>query len=239
MAINLTPEEYKRLFELPPARAIEYLRSKGIIVSKTSKDLSAEIHRIAFTIAGVMSAELLETFKQYVLRAIEQGLTQEEFKKEFRPAMEAAGWIPSKTEKGVASRLANIYRTNLQSAYNKGRFDQMKANGATLIEFLVIADEVTTKICNQLKGKVVRIDDPNLRIPPFHYNCRTRIRSIPPRVAQRRNIQPETMQQAQGNESVMEGFNRKPDAEFAPDYTKYDPQTAEALSKLLATNEIE
>ena len=232
--IKLTPEEYQKLFELPPKKAIAFLKSKGIILTKTWNEIEAEAHQTAFTVAGVFSAELLETFKKYVEEALEQGWSQQEFKANFLPAMEAAGWLPSPTKKGIASRIELIYRTNLQSAFNKGRFDQMTENGAVYIQYLVIDDSVTTDICKQLKNKVVRADDPALRIPPFHYNCRTRIRSVPERILRRQGYEVETMQEAQGQATVAENFNRDPRKAYAPDADKYDTNVQQALDKYLA-----
>ena len=40
------------------------------------------------------------------------------------------------------------------------------------VEFLVTLDEVTCEVCGVLDGVIYNLDDPNLPVPPLHYNCR-------------------------------------------------------------------
>lgn len=41
------------------------------------------------------------------------------------------------------------------------------------IELVATIDSDTTVICLDLDGTIYALDDPNLQLPPFHYQCRT------------------------------------------------------------------
>lgn len=95
----------------------------------------------------VMQLDILQDMKESIEKAIENGETLEQFKKNLLPILYQKGWIGkqliedpiTKEIKEVyidtPSRLKTIYETNLRSAYMKGRFD--RAYNSTLHPYLM------------------------------------------------------------------------------------------------------
>ena len=79
---------------------------------------------------------------------------------------------------GSPWRLQTIYRTNLQSAYMQGRWQQMVTNAkaAPWWRYVAILDGRTRPTHKALAGRVFRYDDPlwQTHFPPCGFNCRCR-----------------------------------------------------------------
>lgn len=111
---------------MPFAEAIEFFRDKIPMSAPEFDALAAEVkdyaHSMAFTVSRIASADLLNDLHGEILKAIEEGTAFWDFRKGIDEVMERLGW------KGLAPyRLDNIFRTNIQGAYNLGRYKQMKA----------------------------------------------------------------------------------------------------------------
>jgi SPP1 gp7 family putative phage head morphogenesis protein len=137
-------------------------------------DLMLEVEReFAFTLANVAQADLVSEVYDAIDRAIRDGTTLEDFKAEVGTALEEA-WGGEQP-----ARLEAIFRTNVQGAYNAGRFDRMTAPAAKRARpfwrFDAIADSRTTPFCRGADGVVLPADDPwwKSRYPPAHHNCRS------------------------------------------------------------------
>lgn len=108
------------------AQAIEFFRDKTVMTAEEYSALVAEIGEYAasqaFTVARIAQADLLQDLHAEILKAIEEGGTFWDFRQGIDEIMERTGW------EGLAPhRLDNIFRTNVQSAYNVGRHKQMKS----------------------------------------------------------------------------------------------------------------
>ena len=100
------------------------------------KDVWNEEHITSFTVAKVMQIDILKDMKDAVEKAIANGETLSQFKKNLLPTLYQKGWSgkqiikDDKTGEDVEvyidapHRLKTIYETNLRSAYMKGRFDR-------------------------------------------------------------------------------------------------------------------
>ncbi|WP_274520569.1 phage minor head protein, partial [Endozoicomonas atrinae] len=131
-------------FDLKPEQAIKYFQQKGIKTSFSWMDMIGEEHDTAFTVAKMMDTDLLSYVDKQVDKMLETGDTLADFKKALIPRLQKAGWWgkqdvvdplssqkPGKITKaqlGSASRLENIFRTNLQSAYAVGQWQSIQAN---------------------------------------------------------------------------------------------------------------
>ncbi|MEI0606843.1 phage minor head protein [Brachyspira pulli] len=100
-----------------------------------------------------MQLDILQDMKESIEKAIENGETLEQFKKNLLPILYQKGWCSSTQGAGkqliedpitkeikevyidTPSRLKTIYETNLRSAYMKGRFD--RAYNSTLHPYLM------------------------------------------------------------------------------------------------------
>lgn len=85
-------------------------------------------HDQAFVSAGAHRADLVADLFAVVRQAIRDGLTLEEFRKDYYAVLDNYGWEPSG---GRAWRAQVIYRTNLRTSYAAGRYAQLQAVKAT------------------------------------------------------------------------------------------------------------
>ena len=109
---------------LPPERAILYLRQKLGLPTRAWRDLVGAMHDRAFVVAGAVKMQLVEDLHAAVLRALEEGRTLEDFRKDFDRIVQAHGW----SYRGSRGwRTSVIYRTNLRTAHAAGRYEQMRS----------------------------------------------------------------------------------------------------------------
>lgn len=73
------------------------------------------------------------------------------------------------------SRATNFARTEGNEIYNQAHLIRYGEAGVEAVEVSAVMDERTTLICQMLNGTIWRIDDPELRRPPYHFGCRTRL----------------------------------------------------------------
>ena len=107
---------------LPFAAAIRYLRRKLRIPTLSWLTVLREENDWAFQVAGATKAQLLEDLHVAVTKAIEEGTTLAEFRKDFDGAVQDAGWS-YKGSRGWRTR--TIFQANLRTAHAAGRYRQM------------------------------------------------------------------------------------------------------------------
>lgn len=107
---------------IPFDEAIAFFRDKISMPTARWTDLWQEMHGRAFTVAGALQRELLEDLRAAVDRAIADGTTIEDFRKDFDDIIDRHGW---RYNGGRGWRTAVIYNTNLSVAYARGHYLQM------------------------------------------------------------------------------------------------------------------
>ncbi|MBF0583093.1 MAG: minor capsid protein [Magnetococcales bacterium] len=181
------------LFRLPPEQAMRFLAEKGHRVTWNWDEMTGPEHAKAFTVAKVTRLDLLADIHQAVSKALAEGQTERMFAKDLIPILQKKGWWGLKTvtnpdgeeqqvQLGNLHRLETIFRTNLQTAYMAGRYQQMKqgVKNAPYWQYLAVMDSRTRSTHAALHGRVFRHDDPvwNHIYPPNGFRCRCRIRSL-------------------------------------------------------------
>lgn len=179
-------------FNLPPERAIEYFRAKGLRISANAQAMTAQAHASAFTVAGVMKAEALGDIRAALDQALAEGRTFDQFVRGLKPALQRQGWWGGKPYdpatgeilpgRGMTPRrLRTVFQTNLQAAYMAGRYKAQLENAdqRPIWEYVAILDSRTRPRHRALAGRSFRHDDPVWRsiYPPNGYNCRCRVRT--------------------------------------------------------------
>lgn len=102
--------------------AIAFFRAKLNMPAATWDAIWGEMHTQAFTVAGAMTDDIIESFRIAVDRAISTGSTFADFKKDFDSIVERTGWGFN----GSATwRAQVIYDTNLSVAYQRGHWQRM------------------------------------------------------------------------------------------------------------------
>lgn len=172
-------DPFQTAFKLPPERALEWLKQRGknLKISSDWEELDAEAHNKAFTVAKVMSADILQMIYDYVERAKSEGMTLKQFQESLLPELEKNGWTGASP-----SRLKTIYDTNMQMAYAQGKYRQQKLISHIYPYWKYTQIQRPTKRHNHslLHGKVFRHDDPiwDLIYPPSGFGCKCSVTPI-------------------------------------------------------------
>jgi SPP1 gp7 family putative phage head morphogenesis protein len=171
---------------LEPEQAVNYFKAKGWDFSFDWYDMWQADHTKAFTVAKAMQVEVLDDIREWVDKAIKDGITLQEFTKELTPRLQKRGWWGHEVVKhpsggetvaelGSPTRLETIYRTNTQVAYNVGRYRDQVANvdDRPYWQYVAVMDQLTRPTHAQLNGKVFKATDPfwHTHYPPNGFNC--------------------------------------------------------------------
>ncbi len=106
------------------AEQIKFFRGKVNIPTRAWTDVYATEHDHGFMVAGAMRNDLLTDLRKAVDKVTAQGVTLEQFRKDFDTIVEQHGWSYNG---GRNWRTRVIYDTNLRQSYNAGRREQMLA----------------------------------------------------------------------------------------------------------------
>lgn len=175
-------------FELTPQQALEYFLGKGVKPTFNWADMMGAEHDTAFTVAKMMDTDLLATVKAKLDKALESGMTLQQFQKELIPTLQKAGWwgkkdiidpltgYVTKAQLGSASRLETIFKSNMASAYQVGTWEGIQDN-KQLYPFLMYdaVDDARTRPDHAARdGEIHAVDSEfwATHYPPNGYNCR-------------------------------------------------------------------
>lgn len=175
----------------------------------------------AWLLAGVTELDLVLEVFESIRAALRDGTPLAEWKREIRER------IGERWGTKTSARLDVIFRTNVQTAYGRGRYVQMKDPVVVAVRpfwmFDAILDGRTTKLCQDRNKTILRQDDPwwSDNYPPIHHQCRSSVRSLTESQAKRRGISPS----APDADEPGGGFGKAPTAdEWKPDPDKYPPE---------------
>ena len=178
---------------LAPEAAIAYFRAKGYQIAWSWLDVWQEAHAKAFTVAGVMKLDVLQDIRSAVDTALAKGETYSEFENQLKPTLQAKGWWGRNAQIDMntgamagqaltAWRLKTIFQTNLQTAYQAGRYQSFMGNVTDRPYWMYVAvmDRRTRPQHAALNGRVFRANDPfwDSFYPPNGFNCRCRVRAL-------------------------------------------------------------
>ncbi|MDI9559691.1 MAG: phage minor head protein [Pseudomonadota bacterium] len=219
------PVDLSYAIGLPPEKAIEYFASKGLKTTLDWQSLWQESHIKAFTIAGAAKLDILQNVKDELDNALHKGIPLQEFKDSLIPRLQALGWLSSSPEK-MPYRLENIYRTNMQTAFQAGRYREMMENvkDRPYWQYVAVMDSRTRPAHAALNNKIFRYDDPFWKsfYPPNGFQCRCRVRTFSEKDIEERNL---TVESGKDNivweEKPIGGGYTKPTAAYI------DPKTGE------------
>lgn len=164
---------------LPFDEAIEFFQTKVAMLPEEFEVLADECRTRAFTVAGIASLDALKSLLDLLNQAIEDGLTLQEFQAAANEELAKRGY------KGLTPyRADNIFRTNMQTAFQVGRYRQLTdpdiVRRRPYWQYDAVLDERTRPTHRALDGTVRRADDPfwDTWYPPNGYRCRCSVRSL-------------------------------------------------------------
>ena len=177
-----------RLRALPAAEAVAFFRRKFPLRSFDFRDVEAEEHAIAFTMAKAMQLDVLRTVQEELERQLREGPDLRAFRASLEPRLRALGWWgrrkrvdPLTGEErtvtlGTPRRLETIFRTNVRTAYAAGAWARQRrlAERAPWLLYDAVLDSRTRPKHREWDGTVLRWDDPwwGTHYPPNGWNCR-------------------------------------------------------------------
>lgn len=126
--------DFQRTFQLPFDEAAAWFRDKLTLPTERWDDLSGAGHARGFASAGAYKASLLDELRRMVDKAIAGGTDIRAFRQQFRPLVEKYGW--QLKGGGPAWRSDLIWRTNIQNAYQAGRWQQMEEAGIAYLRYV-------------------------------------------------------------------------------------------------------
>ena len=173
--------------KLIPKQALDYIKNKSLRPAFSYKDVWNEEHATAFTVAKAMQLDVLSDIKTAVEKAIENGTTFDQFKKDLKPTLVQKGWWGKRemtdpltgetinAQLGSDRRLRTIYSTNLRSAYQKGQYDRTMASDAhPYLMYRIGASLRHREQHLKWNNLILPKDDPlwNSIFPPNGYGCK-------------------------------------------------------------------
>jgi SPP1 gp7 family putative phage head morphogenesis protein len=173
---------------LPPREAIDYLKAKGFEPSFDWRDVYAEEHARAFTVAKMMRVDLLQTVHEHLVQALEQGKSLRDFAAELTPLLKREGWWGKQemtdpltgerrnVQLGSPWRLQTIYDVNLRTAYSAGRWQRAQRSRAVLpyLVYRSMRDARVRPAHARWNGTLLPQDHPwwDTHYPPNGWRCR-------------------------------------------------------------------
>lgn len=178
---------------LPPKEAVAYFRAKGYAITWNWYEQLADVHARMFTVAKAARMDVLTSIRGEVDRAINEGISRDEFIKTLTPRLQKLGWWgkqiavdasgnAKEIQLGSARRLSLIYDVNTRVAYNSGRYAQMMntVDSFPYWQYVAVMDGRTRPEHAALNLLVFRYDDPfwKTHYPPNGWLCRCRVRAL-------------------------------------------------------------
>lgn len=208
------PIEFKNL---PDKKAIKYFKSKGYTFGFDWRDVSAQTHAHAFTVAKVTRLDILQDIRTAMDDAIKKGLTPQQFKKNLAPILQAKGWWGrkemmdpltgeiKKVQLGSHRRLKTIFDVNMRTSHAAGKWDRMQRTKKSrpYLRYVAIQDGRTRQQHSSWHGTVLPIDHQFwiTHYPPNGWRCRCTVQQLSDRDLKRygHEVSNEPLIQTQGH----------------------------------------
>jgi SPP1 gp7 family putative phage head morphogenesis protein len=206
----------------PPPEVSDFFRNKSLRPSFSWQDIEPEEHAVSFTVAKAMQVDVLQTIRDELQKAIDDGVPFEQFQKSLEPRLRRMGWWGikeqidpltgdvNKVRLGSPRRLKTIYRANMRSARAAGQWDRIQRSKRALpyLVYLIGPSQRHRPSHEAKNGLVLPVDDPFWQIwyPPNGWGCKCHVRQITRREAEEIGIgeSPETPMQDVFNERTGE-----------------------------------
>ena len=193
---------------LAPKEALAWFRAKGFTFGFSWQDVWHEEHGRGFTVAKAMTRDVLETIREAVDRAIAEGETLEQFKKDLRPKLEQLGWWGKQraidpatgeietAQLGSPRRLKTIFQTNMRTSYAAARWERIQRNKRAFpfLEYVSVMDGREREEHHAWHATVLPVDHPwwETHYPPNGWNCRCMVKPVSRGQAERRGLKATT-----------------------------------------------
>jgi hypothetical protein len=213
--------------QLPFQEAIDYFATKQNIDTDSWRDLQGLDYDVAFAVAGAKGA-LLQDMRDAVEKAIEQGTTLQEFRKDFDRIVQSRGWSYSGDRDW---RTNTIYNTNLRTAYEGGRWEQIQQTKAKrpYLQWRHGGSRDPRPLHIALDRKVFSLDDPfwqTMGNPPVGYGCLCQVFALSDRDVERLGLK---VEKAPAIGTEYKGIPVEPDPGWGGGHGRSNPEQRRKL----------
>lgn len=231
-----------KLEPLPFEEAMEFFADKVPVKPRDYYRAIFESYReLAFTVSGIASLNILADIQKELQKAIDMGTTAAEFGQAANEILARKGW-----EGLTPFQVDNVFRTNIQTAYNVGHYRRMTdpdiKDRFPYWMYDAVNDRRTRPTHMALDGKVYRSDHPfwDTWYPPNGYRCRCGVQALSEAEIRRRGLKVETEVPVYVEPPGQPARPLQPDPHFAknpalakwePDLSKYPEFLAKAYEK--------
>jgi hypothetical protein len=218
-----------------PQDALDFFKRKKLKPSFSYKEVWAEEHAAAFTVAKIMELDILRHVQDSLTTALAEGQTFETWKKTVAPSLEKSGWSSHVSDKQKPSRLRLIFETNMRVARAVGQDERAQRTKKDLPYF--VFEPGPSKIKREehkaLYGVIRPVDDPFWKehTPPLGYGCKCRLRQITQREADSKGGVKEPPQEERVEWKLPNGRTTSAPAGVHPTFA-YPKTTEERLKRL-------
>lgn len=169
--------------------AVEYFKGRIPVSADVFYSIAEQYRGLAFTVSGYTKAQILKRFYDEILAALEDGNTLSEFRSRMNAFLQDEGY------EGLDPLQADlIFRTNIQTAYNAGHYEQMTDPGVMKLrpywQYDAVLDSHTRPSHLAMDGKVFPADHPvwDTWFPPNGFRCRCTVRTLSKRQVEARGL---------------------------------------------------
>lgn len=210
---------------LPFEEAIEVFRGLVPMTADEFYALAQEARAAAFTVTGVMRMDVLVDMHGAVEKAISEGETLADFRNRIDDIFEARGWTAPPDL--APYRLETVFRNNVQTAYNTGRYNQMvdQKDAFPAWEYDAVNDADTRPEHAAQDGKIYPVDHPywDTWYPPNGHRCRCGVNPV-----HKQELEGVKTESDMPPEKPDQGWDHNPARQrWQPDLSKYPPELRE------------
>ena len=189
--------------KLSPREAIAFFEATGYSTSWDWWEVWESAHARAFTVAKAVQADVLQSIRQALDKALAEGQTRRQFARELEPRLRALGWWgrqvvvdpdgqAERVQLGSPHRLRTIFDSNMRSTFGAARQRQQAINTESRPFWQCDArnDSRVRPSHAAMDGMVFPADDPiwASHYPPNGWNCRCRVRALTPEQVRSRGL---------------------------------------------------
>ena len=192
----MSDEEINRIVhggEFRFEEAVSYFDKKVPVTAGVFYDLADHYRALAFTVSGYTEAQIIKKFYDELLDALENGTTMEQFRQSMSGFLERQGY-----EGLTPFQADNIFRTNIQTAYQAGHYEQMTDPDVMRLrpywQYDAVNDSHTRPSHLAMDGRVFPADSPvwDTWYPPNGFRCRCTVTTLSARQVKERGLKVET-----------------------------------------------
>lgn len=173
--------------------ALNYFHGRVPVTADVFYELTKEYRSLAFTVSGYTKAQIIKRFYDAILAALEDGTTLTDFRQTMNEFLTDQGYDGLDPEQAD-----NIFRTNIQTAYNVGHYQQMTDPAVMALrpywQYDAVNDAHTRPSHLAMDGKVFPADSPvwDTWFPPNGFRCRCTVKTLSKRQLEQRGLTVET-----------------------------------------------